>query len=241
MKVRYRSRRRRHDVFFPLVTFAVCNWPGWSHDTFSASGGSLIRSQSRAPVSQDRKRGGSSSGRDSWNSGFSVVFPRGMSVYPPTHWCLSPSLTPPRGKRILNGAGGFQSSSCRFVNPYLISRGNRRAINQHVQSHGFQLHRVTKPTWRPALALCTRPPALHRRFSPASFSEGLRDSPCHGPQLPGCSHRSFPQALGGPEMGRGRYRKAVKRCYSDLQDRHSEARLHKLNKQGNASCDNTIK
>ena len=143
MKRRYNSHCWRRDVLFPLVTFAVCGWLGRSRDTFSASGGPLIRLQRRPQVSPGWKWGGRSSGRDGWNSGFLVVFSRGVSVHPVTHCRLSPSSTPPRGKQMKKGfslpnrAVGFQSSSHRFVNPYLISWGNGRAVNRHVQSHGF--------------------------------------------------------------------------------------------------------
>lgn len=90
-----------------------------------------------------------------------------------------------------------------------------------------------------ALALCRRPPALHRHISPASFSEGMCDSPCHGPWLPGSSHHSFLEALRRPELGRGRYHKAVKQCYCDLQGCHSEARPD--NQTGKCHLYNAIK
>lgn len=132
MKTWYNSRRWRRDVLFPLVTFAVCSWKGRSRDTFSASGGSSIRPQ----VSPDKEGGPQAeiaAIRDSqW------CFLGGVSVQPITHWCLSPSLTPPRGKQMRKGfslpncAVGFHSSSPRSVNPYVISWGNGRAINRHV-------------------------------------------------------------------------------------------------------------
>lgn len=92
--------------------------------------------------SPDRKRGGRSSGRESWNLGFSGCFPGAFSA-PITCWCYSPSSTLPRRKQMEKGvslpnhAVGFQGHSHRSENPSLLSRGNRRVIKWCVQSHSL--------------------------------------------------------------------------------------------------------
>lgn len=126
--------------------------------------------------SPDRKRGGRSSGRESWNLGFSGCFPGAFSA-PITCWCCSPSSTLPRRKQMEKGvslpnhAVGFQGHSHRSENPSLLSRGNRRVIKWCVQSHSLQ------PAGTLVVALRTPPPALHRHFSPTSFSKRTRFTP----------------------------------------------------------------
>lgn len=120
MKTWYNSHRWRRAVLFPLVTFAACGWTGRSCHTFSAFGGSLIR-----PQVSPEKGGESSSGRDSCNCRLSAVFSGGVSAHPITHWCLSPSLTPPRGKERVFPAKsrcGFPEQFASFVNPYLTGK-----------------------------------------------------------------------------------------------------------------------
>lgn len=126
MKRWYSSHCCRHTVLFVLVTFAGHSWTQQSCDSSSSSAGSLLRLEGREMLRQ-------------------------RAVIQDSQWCF-PELSQPlldpsqeanswkKGFSLPNLPVDSQNSSHCFENPHPISHGNRRAVNHHVQSHGFQLH-----------------------------------------------------------------------------------------------------